>query len=241
MKEVRKNMRNFENVAVIVSVIVALLAVLFFILTVFFPGNLSKIGLTGFATAANQTSGIINLTVQQGLIINFTTDIIYLGTGSVNLGSLNATLDSSRNSAETKVINGNWSMTNGSTNFNRTRGLVLQNIGNVNATIYLKTGKNAADFLGGSSPAYQFNVTNNETGSCGQNLTTTGNSSHANYLGLGLYYNVNATLGDGTRICDWFNFEDAKDALTIHILLRVPSDSKTNNLQDTITATAIAS
>src|SRR3989344_329332 len=236
-----KSSPGSEKLFLIISAVLAGLSILFFILAVFFPGNLSKMGLTGFATACNTTAGKINLSIEGGLIINFTTDLIEWGQGSVDTGSLNATLDSSRNSAETKVINGNWSMTNGSTNFNRTRGLVLQNIGNVNATIYLKTGKNAADFLGGSSPAYQFNVTNNETGSCGQNLTTTGNSSHANYLGLGLYYNVNATLGDGTRICDWFNFEDAKDALTIHILLRVPSDSKTNNLQDTITATAIAS
>src|SRR3989338_2497240 len=236
-----KSSPGSEKLFLIISAVLAGLSILFFILAVFFPGNLSKMGLTGFATAGNTTAGKINLSIEEGLIINFTTDLIEWGQGSVDTGSLNATLDTSRNSAETKVLNGNWSMTNGSTNFNKTNGLVLQNIGNVNATLYIKTASNAAGFLGGTSPAYQYNVTNNETGSCGQNLTTTGNSTNATYFGLGLYYNVNATAGDGTRICDWFNFEDEKDALTIHMLLRVPSDSLTGTLEDTVTATAFAS
>ncbi|MDP3882049.1 MAG: hypothetical protein Q8Q31_04210 [Nanoarchaeota archaeon] len=235
MKEAHAEIGNTEKIVVTLSTLIALLSVVFFVLTVFFPGSLSKIGFTGYATAGNTTSGIVNLTVQQGLVINFTTDIIDWGAGSVNLGALNATLDTSRVGAEKRVLNGNWSMFNGSTNYNRTNGLVLQNIGNVNATIYLKTGKNASSFLGGTSPSYQYNVTNNETGSCGQSNATAGNAT------LGLYYEVNATNGDGTKICDWFNFDDAKDALRIHVLLRVPSDSKTSNLQDTITATAVAS
>ncbi|MDP3881263.1 MAG: hypothetical protein Q8Q31_00080 [Nanoarchaeota archaeon] len=224
-----KDSSKAETVFLVVSSILALLSIIFFILTVFFPGNLSKIGFTGYATAGNTTSGIINLSVEQGLVINFTTDIIDWGSGSVNTGALNATLDSSRNSTQ-KVLNGNWS---GSTN-NRTNGLILQNIGNVNATIYLKTALNASSFLGGTSPLYQYNVTNNETGSCGQSNATDGNAT------LGLYYDVNTT-GDGTKVCDWFNFDDLRDTLTIHVLLRVPSDSKTGNLQDTITATAISS
>jgi hypothetical protein len=231
---------NSEGAFVAISAVLAILSIVFFILIVFFPGTLSKIGLTGFATAGNTTSGKINLTIEQGLIINFTTDLIEWGLGSVNIGSQNATLDSSRNTSETKVVNGNWYMTNSSLNFNRTRGLVLENIGNLNTTLYIKTGKTAATFIGGSGPEYKINITNNKSSSCGQNESTTGNSSNALNFTLGLYYNVNTT-GDGARICDWFNFDDTKDQLRIHVFLRVPSDSLTGNLEDIITATAYQS
>ncbi|MDP3881937.1 MAG: hypothetical protein Q8Q31_03625, partial [Nanoarchaeota archaeon] len=110
--------------------------------------------------------------------------------------------------------------------------LTLENIGNVNATLYLKTGKNSTQFIGGSDPAYQFNISNNETGSCWQNNNT------GNFTTIGLYYEVNATNGDGTKVCDYFSYEDSKDALRIDILLRVPSSSNTGTIEDTITATA---
>ncbi|MDP3881249.1 MAG: hypothetical protein Q8Q31_00005, partial [Nanoarchaeota archaeon] len=64
--------------------------------------------ITGFATAGNTTSGIINLSIQSGLVINFTTDLIDWGSGRVDIGANNATLDTSRNSTDTKVLNGNW-------------------------------------------------------------------------------------------------------------------------------------
>jgi hypothetical protein len=192
--------------------------------------------LTSFATSGNVTSGKINLTVELGVIINFTTDVIDWGTGRVDAGANNATLDTSRSTSETKVANGNWTGSFG----NRTKGLLLENIGNLNATLYIKTGKNATTFIGGNNPAYELNVTNNESSSCGQNESTTGNSSNALNFTLGLYYTVNTT-GDGARICDWFNFEDTKDALRLDILLRVPASSNTGNLEDTITATAYAS
>jgi hypothetical protein len=234
------NSSNSEKAVVIISAVLAVLAVIFFILTVFFPGTLSKVGFTGFATAGNTTSAVVNLTIAQGLIINFTTDLMEWGLGSVNPGAQNATLDSSKNTSETKVVNGDWNMTNSSLNFNRTKGLVLENIGNLNATLYLKAGKTAATFIGGTGPEYKINVTNNESSSCGQNASTTGNSSNALNFTLGLYYNVNTT-GDGARVCDWFNFEDAKDQLRIHMFLRVPADSQTGLLQDTITATVVQS
>lgn len=192
--------------------------------------------LTSFATSGNVTSGKINLTVELGVIINFTTDVIDWGTGRVDAGANNATLDTSRSTSETKVANGNWTGSFG----NRTKGLLLENIGNLNATLYIKTGKNATTFIGGNNPAYELNVTNNESSSCGQNESTTGNSSNALNFTLGLYYTVNTT-GDGARICDWFNFDDTKDQLRIHVFLRVPSDSLTGNLEDIITATAYQS
>jgi len=227
-------MRTEKNVVFLTIVAIALSLIA---LKVNFFSQTSGDYLTGFATAGNTTLGKVNLTVESGLIINFTTDVIDWGSGRVDTGADNATLDTSKNSSDTKVLNGNWSGSFG----NRTNGLILENIGNINATLYIKTGKNATQFIGGNNPAYQYNITNNETSSCGQNESTTGNSSYENYFGLGLYYDVNLTAGDGTRICDWFNFDDSKDVIRIDILLRVPSSSNTGDLEDSITATAYSS
>ena len=164
-------MRTEKNVVFLTIVAIALSLIA---LKVNFFSQTSGDYLTGFATAGNTTLGKVNLTVESGLIINFTTDVIDWGSGRVDTGADNATLDTSKNSSDTKVLNGNWSGSFG----NRTNGLILENIGNINATLYIKTGKNATQFIGGNNPAYQYNITNNETSSCGQNESTTGNSSY---------------------------------------------------------------
>ncbi len=224
MKTQPKKSASSENLLIAISAILAGLAIIFFILTIFFPGTLSRAGFTGFATAGNTTAGIVNITIEQNLIINFTTDIIDWGNGRVDPGANNATLDTSKTTPETKMLNGNW--TGGYTN--RTNGLVLENIGNINATLYLKTANNATTFLGGSEPLYQFNISNNETGSC---INATG-------FDLNTYLDVNYTAGDGTKVCDIFGYNPASNQIRIHVLLRVPTDSKTGTLNDTITATA---
>jgi hypothetical protein len=204
------------------------------------PNNLYAIGISGFATASNVTSAKVNLSVTQGVIINFSIDTIQWGSGAVSTGNQNATLDTSQPAAS-KVQRGTWNETTGETGlYNRTNGLILQNIGNVNVSLYLKTGKNASNFIGGTSPSYMFNITNNLTGSCvaGDNFT------------LGKYYEVNATdngtsgvnfyrtTTDGTRVCNNFTFYQSSNAIKIDIYLRVPTDSLTSALTDTITATA---
>jgi len=219
------NRTRSEKILIAISGILAGLSILFFILTVFFPGTLSKAGFTGFAIAGNTTAGIVNITIEQNLIINFTTDIIDWGSGRVDAGANNATLDTSRTTPATKMLNGNW--TGGYTN--KTKGLVLENIGNVNATIYIKTANNATTFLGGTNPLYQFNVSNNETGSC---VNATG-------FALSAYLDVNYTAGDGTKICEPLKYLPTSNQIRIHVLLRVPTDSKTGTLNDTITATAV--
>jgi len=221
---------KFDKILLGFSIILVALSIIFLILTIFFPGTLDSWGITGFATAGNTTSGKLNLTVNTGLVINFTWDSIEWGSGRVDPGSSNATLDTSRTSWDTKVIGGNW--TGVYDDINKTNGLVLQNIGNVNATIYLRTSQNATTMIGGTAgegPLYQFNVTNNDTGeSC----------ANASGLNLKFWNNVNLTEGDGTRICDNFSFVESADQIKIDILLRIPSDSKTGYMNDTITMTA---
>src|SRR3989338_9071791 len=131
------------NFLFIFAIIIVSVALLNLIVTV------NKIKLTVYATG----TGTANLSVGNWTAVNFTTNIVNWGSGAVQAGQLNATLNTLG-----EVANGNWT--------NITSGLILENIGNVNATLDIKTGKTAATFLGGTSPQYLLNFTNNKTGSC---------------------------------------------------------------------------
>lgn len=161
-------------------------------------------------------TGIVNVTIGAKTAINFTTDIVEFGAGAVNLGSASATVDSTGTST-----GGNWSAPSS--------GFILENLGNSNVTLNLKSGKTPYTFLGGSSPQYKFNVTNNETGSC---------ENHTGF-DLGQWYTVNTT-DPGTLICDIFQYNNSMDAVRIDIYLVIPSDSYDGTRSDTFTATATA-
>jgi hypothetical protein len=236
----KTNKIKLANLLLGVSILLVIISIIFAALTIFSPGTLDSWGLTGFATASNVTSAKVNLSVTQGVIINFTIDTIQWGVGAVSTGNQNATLDTSQPAAS-KVQRGTWNETTGESGlYNRTNGLILENMGNVNVTLFLKTGKNASNFIGGTNPSYMFNITNNESNSCTMNAID-------NFT-LGHYYEVNATVngsgsaftrtGDGTRICSNFTPYQSSDAIKIDIYLRIPSDSLTNALTDTITVTA---
>ena len=165
--------------------------------------------ITGFGTSV----GTINLSVETLAEVNFTTNSINFLSGKVNTGGANATLDTSLGT----VVGGNWTA--------NSAGFVVENIGNVNVTLDLKTGKSAATFIGGTNPQYQFNVTNTEVGSC----------TNASYT-LATFADVNTT-NPGTRICNVFGFANAADRIRIDVKLVIPSDSYTGALGDYFTAT----
>jgi len=156
-------------------------------------------------------TGTANLTVESQLSINFTTDTINWGSGRVDYGETSATLDS-----EGTKINGNWTAV--------TAGLVLENIGNVNVTVDLKTGEDASEFIGGTNPTYEWKVSNNESASC-----TDGNEL------MDSYTDVNKS---DARFCGQFSSLEASNQLEININITIPEDSIRGALGDTITATA---
>ncbi|MEK6893692.1 MAG: hypothetical protein AABX07_05835, partial [Nanoarchaeota archaeon] len=77
-------------------IIVAVVVSVFAVKVNLFSDDFYNRIVTGFA-AGNQSTGKINLTIESGLIINFTTDVIDWGSGRVTAGAANATLDTSRN------------------------------------------------------------------------------------------------------------------------------------------------
>ena len=168
--------------------------------------------MTGYAQLTS--TGVVNVTVNSLIAINFTANFINFSSGNVNPGQTNAVLDSNGTSA----IGGTWAW--GATNF------TLLNYGNVNVTLQLKSGKTAATFLGGAAPAYKYSVKDAKAGSCRNPGVTLGD------------WNTVNTAGNGDTICGNFTPVPTADTIAINVQLTIPKDSSTGNLTDTFTATA---
>ena len=186
--------------------IIGYVAIIVIIISLFSLGA----SLTGRVTDTGQ----LNVTIENYANINFTTDFIDFGGGSVNAGQSYSELYTNGT-----IVNGNWTSPN--TRF------VIENIGNVNVTLRLATGKNADSYIGGTSPLYRYNITNISAAACPGGVAQ------------GTWQDVNTT-GQGTLICNPLQYYNDKDDIEIHIWLRVPSDAAGGTKTDTLTATATA-
>jgi len=229
MKMVSKNSGKSNNLLFYFALSLLVISAAVFLV------NVSKfVNVTGKATG-----GDVNLTIEAVVNINFTTANITWGLGSVTPGETVASLDTAAGS----VTNGNWTA--------NSAGLILENIGNQNVSLELKSGKSATNFIGGSNGSeytdgdYRINVSNtgtgSEAGSC-QNETKTAQgstdpgSTMAGGYNLSHYFNINQS---NIKVCDVFFFNDAKDTIRIDINVNVSSASNiTGTVEDTITATA---
>ena len=179
------------------------------------------------------TTGEVNLTVETLAQINFTKDQVNFRSGRVNSDTTAASLiTTSRPTGN--VTGGNWT--------NQT-GLFVENIGNVNVTLNLTGTKTAAQFIGGTNPVFQWNVSTGDGGeasSCGNKSGKFGATGSAlGGLNLNILHNVNTTVGDSMK-CFVLRFENANDRIRIDFNLTVPQDSSSGALGDIITATAYA-
>lgn len=207
MKNRGNKFRKYKGSLNNLNVLAYFILLLIFILTIFIILNIG--GLTG---RASTDYGYVNITIETGASINFTTNAIDFGSGQVDGGVSKALINSNGVSE-----NGTWNYTNDS--------LHLENIGNVNVSLELSIDSDVDTFLGGTSPAYQWNISNNESNSC------TANAS----ISLDTYFDANSTA---VGICSVLNYEDSNDSIFINVGLTIPSDSNTGNLSSTITATA---
>jgi hypothetical protein len=149
-------------------------------------------------------TGSVNVTVRETIVINFTSDNVNWGSGAVLEGHPSARIDTWGN-----IDFGSWNPV--------AQGLVIRNEGNVNVTLNLTSGKNAASFIGGSSPSYKFKVNDVEEGAC---IPPSG-------------FSLNETYDSGTerRVCDLFV---ANTSVRVDIELTIPSDSDLGILSDTL-------
>lgn len=166
----------------------------------------------------NYTGNVIsevNVTIITLASLNFTSNYINFGPGSVFLNSSYAVIDTKGN-----VINGNWTPVN--------QGLVVENIGNTNLTVFLKSDSNVRDFIGGTSPQYKYSISNFELNSCQDSV-----------LLFNEWISFNSS-GYGDQICDNFGFSDPNDSMRIDLELTIPSDSLRGERSDIITVTGVA-
>ena len=195
--------------------------------------NLSRmhglgLGLTGAATSTDQGNATITIS-QQTSITNSFNDISF-GSGFVNAscaGSCN--------------MDSNGSMTEGCCGtFNRSNdfGFLLENTGNINLSVNYSCAGNctAAQFIGGTSPAFQIRVTDNfnagQSGEVGAVDTQTGCSAGINGAGtsglnITTYVSV-AAVGDyicGNSTGYQLDFTNTEDAFVVDLNVSVPADA----------------
>lgn len=203
-----------ENVLLAVAVIAVVVSIVGLYIT-YDSISLIRQKVTGLATETGQ----VNITIQSQASINITSAGGVTGSKKIDFGSGYVTAGKSY-----AILATNGTMADG-TGWNTVNGgFIVENVGNVNVTVGIKSTDNAVGFLGGSAPLYQYNVSNSEAGSC--NFTT-------GYAG-DIYKDM--TSADVT-FCDNFQPGSALDEIRIDILLKVPSYSNTGALTQTVTLT----
>ncbi len=196
VKKTPSESNSSDTLAYISIILIALCGLYFFF------------NLTGHAVDTD--TAVVNVTVTSQTAINFTSDFVNFGSGAVTAGTASATLDTDGTST-----GGSWVPV--------TDNFTLENIGNTNVQLNLSVGKTPAQFIGGTTPSYQFKFDNNEADSC------------TNVADTSTWIDTSTA---GSNLCSLFSFNDANDTVTIGVKLVIPSDSLAGGLTDTWTATA---
>jgi len=198
----------------VIAVLALLMALANLFVTLVKVGELKS--LTGY-----DIYGAVNLTIEQSIQINFSTNTLNFGSGLVDTGQSNATIYS-RGSGLVSVARGNWSTTS--------KNLVLDNIGNINCSVTLGAAKTAATLFGGAAAQqlYRWNVSNKDSQSCSSWDVAALNSA---------WLDVNTS----TKFCKQLGFNSGARSLYVDIWLTIPASAVSVGAQsDTITATASA-
>ena len=205
------------SVLTVVAVVVALANVSITLMKVSYFNE----KITGLAS-----TGYVNITVETEISINMSRDTVNWGSGLINgtgANRFNATLKTAQETAT--VERGNWS-------YGSVKGLILQNLGNINASINLSTTNNADDLFGSAegpssdNQRYKWNVTNKDAGSCSGGIGP-----------LNTWLDVNKSTSE--NFCGQFNYGNNENEVYIDIWLTVPYDAQnTGSRSDTITVTA---
>jgi len=169
----------------------------------------------------------INITTRAS--INFTINLVDWGSGYVNDTASFCQLN-------TEGLNNNLNCTNFST---VTEGLRIENDGNRNVELNVSSNNTAAQFLGGTSPAFQWKFSNNESDSCGSKGIGTNCVTNASAIQPQSYTSV-STTSNPAFVCPCFRANNPSDLLNLELQIRVPSDSYTGLRESTITAVATA-
>ena len=202
-----------NNLIILLAIVVALIALINFSVTFIKLSQFNE-KITGYVT----DYGYVNISITSLTQVSIYNDTVNWGAGVVNTSIYcpggNATLWT-RGLKGSPVTCGNWS--NGSV-----YAMFIRNEGNTNVSLVFTSDKNATDLFGAGSTAarraFQWNITNKETGACGEwNVT--------NHLpNLGNFTDVNTT---GMPICNQFDYHIGSREIWIDTKLMVPDDVPT--------------
>jgi hypothetical protein len=173
---------------------------------------LAALAIMATAVFAGYT-GSVGLTIDGTTQVSFTTTSVAWGTGSVTATGTPCTLDT----GGTKT---------GCTGFTAVSApLVIANTGTFDVILELSSSEDASEFIGGTSPSFQWKVTNNVTDSCGT-------------LPISDYANVAKTA---TVACAKFLKApgcETVGTMNVNLKVVIPSDATVAAQSATITATA---
>jgi hypothetical protein len=176
--------------------------------------------------AATTPTAIARINITSRASINWTVATVDWGTGYVNDTATYCLLN-------TEGINDLANCTNFTT---VTQGLRLENDGNRVVQLNLSSNVSAAQFIGGTSPLFQWKMANNESDSCGNQQpgnTCSLNSSALQYQGA--YADVSTA---SVEVCPCYKFQNTNDTINVELQVRVPSDSYYGVREATLTAIA---
>lgn len=207
---------NSDNLLLTITALCFFLVIVSFTFT-YSSFNNFKNTITGFATESGNVQveimsmAAINITSAAGQVGNKT---INWGPGAVATGQDYAILATNGTIVNADSEN-NWSLIDG--------GFVIQNIGNVNVTLSI-TSINASDFIGGTNPLFQYNLTNTEPGSCTFDPAIT-EAEYTDFSDI------------ATPVCSSFNSNPDNDTINMDILLQIPRDAPPAALDTSVTLT----
>jgi len=181
--------------------------VIFISSAVFLIGTYSSLIKLSKFTGGAVDSSVINLTIEESVLINFTVDNINWGIGFVFGNASYSFVDTLGN-----VVNGTWDPVSS--------GFVIENIGNLNLSLNFSTGKNAESFIGGTAPSYKYRISNIESGAC---IPPSG-------FNLDEFYEI-LSPDTSTQICESFLIGKS---IVFDLSLTIPSNSLIGNLSDEI-------
>ena len=219
------NVSNKTILALLVATIVISLGGTYYISMSAVNDRLGSLGfapvtpITGFALIPNATATV---TVELFSSIKFTDSSVAFGSGNVNTTG-----------GFTKCALSTVYTPRGCASFNDvTDGFTIENDGNSNLSVELRSNATAAQFIGGSSPLFLWNVTVNEAGSCvntsGARTAISPNTS-ADCLGGGASGTCGADFESvstsNKNICPSLLFADSSDTLDIDINITMSEDA----------------
>ena len=183
----------------------------------------SKFGNEKITAAATTTIAQARLNITGRASINFTVNTVDWGSGYVNDTASYCQLN-------TEGLNNPANCTNFTTVY---QGLRLENDGNRNVEVNVSTNNTAAQFIGGSSPVYEWKFANNESDSCGSKGVGSNCVTNVSALQPQSYSGISVSP---VLICPCFRAQNPSDLLNLELQIRVPSDSFTGLRESTITA-----